>query len=99
MSRTIFFALLAALLLGGCAHAPRLPKETGDSAFVIERDLAGSTVARGEFSAINGVRRGFTAYLDGTRSGNTFTLTERFEYDDGERDHKTWILTLDGDGS
>lgn len=32
------------------------------------------------------------------RSGNTFTLTERFEYDDGERDHKTWVLRLAGDG-
>ena len=98
MIRTMLLAFFAAPLLGACAHAPPLPKETGDSAFVIERDLAGSTVARGEFSAINGVRRDFTAYLDGTRSGNTFTLTERFEYDDGERDHKTWVLTLDGDG-
>ena len=42
--------------------------------------------------------RGFTAYLDGVRIGNTFTLTERFEYDDGEKDHKTWVLTLGGDG-
>jgi len=99
MSRTILLAAIATLLLGACAHAPQLPKETGDAAFVIERDLLGSAVARGEFSAINGVRRGFTAYLDGTRSGNTFTLRERFEYDDGERDHKTWILTLKGDGT
>lgn len=93
-------ALLVALsiLLGACARAPQLPAETGTEAFVIERDLEGSTVARGEFSAINGVRRGFTVYLDGVRSGETFTLKERFEYDDGERDHKTWVLTLKGPG-
>jgi Protein of unknown function (DUF3833) len=98
MTRPMLLTLVLALLLGACARAPQLPKETGTSAFVIERDLAGSTVARGEFSAINGVRRGFTAYLEGVRSGDTFTLTERFEYDDGERDHKTWVLTLEGDG-
>ena len=98
MPRPILLAIVLSLLLGACARAPELPEETGSSAFVIERDLAGSTVARGEFSAINGVRRGFTAHLEGVRSGDTFTLTERFEYDDGERDHKTWVLTLAGNG-
>jgi hypothetical protein len=90
--------LFAVILLSGCAMPPALPVETGPSAFVIERDLQGPTTARGEFSAINGVRRGFTAYLDGARSGDTFTLVERFEYDDGEKDQKTWVLTLKGDG-
>lgn len=99
MIRTVLLAVILLPVLGACAHAPQLPDETGTSAFVIERDLAGPTVARGEFSAINGVRRGFTAYLDGVRAGNTFTLTERFEYDDGEKDHKTWVLTLGGDGN
>jgi hypothetical protein len=98
MTRSFLPVLVLSLLLGACAGAPLLPKEAGSSAFVIERDLAGSTVARGEFSAINGVRRGFTAYLEGVRSGETFTLTERFEYDDGEKDHKTWVLTLKGPG-
>jgi hypothetical protein len=90
--------LAAALALSGCALAPGLPNETGGSAFVIERDLAGETTARGQFSAINGVKRGFTAHLTGTRSGHTFTLAERFEYDDGEKDQKTWVLSLLGDG-
>lgn len=65
---------------------------------MIERDLMGSTTARGEFSAINGVKRGFTAQLTGARSGDQFTLNERFAYDDGEKDEKTWVLTLKGDG-
>jgi len=98
MPRPILPVIVLSLLLGACARAPELPQEAGSPAFVIERDLEGSTVARGEFSAINGVRRGFTAHLEGIRSGDTFTLTERFEYDDGERDHKTWVLTLAGDG-
>jgi hypothetical protein len=91
-------AAVSVSLASGCALAPGLPKETGSEAFVIERDLAGATTARGEFSAINGVKRGFTAYLTGTKSGETFTLSERFEYDDGEKDQKTWVLTLLGEG-
>ena len=98
MTHPIVLVLVLSLLSGGCATAPQLPKETGASAFVIERDLEGSRVARGEFSAINGVRRGFIVYLEGVRSAETFTLTERFEYDDGEKDYKTWILTLKGQG-
>ena len=88
----------AVLVLSGCALAPGLPKESGGSAFVIERDLSGQTTARGQFSAINGVKRGFTAHLNGTRSGDTFTLVEKFDYDDGEKDQKTWVLTLLGHG-
>ncbi|HEV7693832.1 MAG TPA: DUF3833 family protein [Hyphomonadaceae bacterium] len=91
-------ALAAAVALSGCALAPGLPKETGGSAFVIEKDLLGETTARGQFSAINGVKRAFTAHLTGTRSGDTFTLAEKFDYDDGEKDQKTWVLTLLGDG-
>jgi len=98
MIRSIALAAVLSLLLGACASPPPLPQETGPEAFVIQRDLEGSTVARGEFSAINGVRRGFTAYLEGVRSADTFTLTERFEYDDGEKDHKTWVLRLKGQG-
>ena len=98
MSIRMKLAVALPLLLTACAGAPPLPQETGPSAFVIVRDLAGSTVARGEFSAIYGLKRGFTAYLEGELAGDTFTLKERFEYDDGEKDQKTWVLTLKGDG-
>ncbi len=87
----------AFVLVAGCAGAPKLPAET-QGTFIIERDLMGETVARGEFSAINGTQRAFTAYLTGTLEGDTFTLNERFEYDDGERDEKTWVLTIVEDG-
>jgi hypothetical protein len=90
--------ITALLLLSACAGAPRLPPETGPSPFVIERDLEGATVARGQFSAINGVKRAFTARLEGVKSGETFTLKESFEYDDGEKDQKTWVLTLKSPG-
>jgi len=49
-------------------------------------------VARGEFRTITGVRRGFTAHLNGSWDGETLVLVEDFEFDDGERDRKTWRL-------
>jgi hypothetical protein len=91
--------LIASLLLAGCAGAPAAPTDAGAEAFVIERDLLGSTTARGEFSAINGVSRRFTAQLTGVRDGQTFRLNEKFAYEDGEKDEKTWVLTLKGDGT
>ncbi len=91
--------LIAPLLFIGCAGAPAAPRDAGARPFVIERDLLGSTTARGEFSAINGVKRGFTAQLTGVRDGQIFRLNEKFVYDDGEKDEKTWVLTLTGDGT
>ena len=91
-------AAAACFTLSACALAPGVPAEIGPDAFVIERDLAGTTVARGKFSAINGVNRAFTAYMTGTLAGDRFTLSERFEYDDGEKDQKTWVLTRQPNG-
>lgn len=81
-----------ALCSTGCALAPRAPVDAFERPFALERDLAGSTVARGEFRSITGVRRAFTATLNGALEGDTFTLREDFAYDDGERDTKTWRL-------
>jgi hypothetical protein len=88
---------LSSLALLGCATAPPAPRDAA-GAFVIERDLLGPTVARGEFRAVNGVRRGFTVHMNGAFDGRVFTLVEDFVYDDGERDRKTWRLTRVGPG-
>lgn len=92
-------ALAAALVvLAACATRPPLPRETAPDAFVLEEDLLGRTVARGEFRAITGAVRGFTATLNGTWDGRTMTLVEDFVFDDGERDRKTWVLERVGPG-
>lgn len=85
--------------LANCATAPAVPPTTQTVPFLLERDLAGRTVGEGSFTAINGTRRDFTAYLDGSWDGQTLTLVEDFVYDDGEEDRKTWILTRQPDGS
>lgn len=88
------FAAIAALsaLASACATRPPPPAETA-APFQLERDLVGATTARGEFRAITGVRRPFTAQLNGTWDGQTLVLVEDFAFDDGERDRKTWRLT------
>ncbi len=91
-SLTVAMLAAALLFLAACATRPPLPRETAPDAFVLEEDLVGRTVARGEFRAINGTRRGFTATLNGSWDGRTMTLVEDFVYDDGERDRKTWVL-------
>lgn len=93
-------SLLAAssLVLAACATRPPIPADLAPKPFVLERDLVGRTTAMGEFSAINGVKRRFTATLDGTLDGQTLILREEFAYADGERDVKTWRLTPAGDG-
>jgi hypothetical protein len=99
MSRFALSLLAASsVALAACVTRPPLPAETAPEPFVLTRDLAGRTQARGEFSAINGVRRSFVAVLDGKMEGETFVLREEFAYADGERDVKTWRLTPSGDG-
>lgn len=85
-------ALAALALVAACASRPPVPDAANGEAFVIERDLAGTHVARGEFKAITGVQRAFTAQLTGIWDGEVFTLVEDFVYDDGETDWKTWKL-------
>ncbi len=86
-------AAFAAITLIGCATRPPIPVEAAEqAAFVLEEDLVGQRVARGEFRSITGARRGFTAYLNGSWDGRTLTLVEDFVFDDGERDRKTWRL-------
>jgi Protein of unknown function (DUF3833) len=90
--------MLPAVLASACATRPPIPSEISTAPFVIERDLVGSSVARGEFRTITGVRRAFTAQLNGAWDGRALTLVEDFEFDDGERERKTWRIERVGPG-
>jgi hypothetical protein len=92
MLRTVI-AALALFAVSGCATAPPPPRGVATEPFLLERDLAGKTIGRGEFRAVGQPPRPFVAYLNGMFDGQTLTLIEDFEFADGEKDRKTWRLT------
>jgi hypothetical protein len=56
--------------------------------------LEGSSHAQGVFEDRKGrVRRRFSVEMMGTPDGNTLRLHERFIFEDGERQERTWLLT------
>lgn len=62
--------------------------------------LEGSTLAVGVFEDRKGrVRRRFTVEMTGEADGNTLRLHERFVFDNGERQERTWLLTRGADGN
>lgn len=85
-------ALMLLPILSACATRPVTPRDIAVRPIAIEQALAGRSIARGEFRAITGARRPFTAMLDGAWDGRVLTLVEDFAFDDGERDRKTWRL-------
>ncbi len=55
--------------------------------------LEGTTHAQGVFEDRKGrVRRRFAVEMTGTAEGNSLRLHERFTFDDGERQERTWHL-------
>jgi len=62
----------------------------------LEEFFKGRTYAYGWFGAINGSSRRFRVVLDGRMSGQTLILREAFEYEDGEKDVKTWRFRKTG---
>jgi hypothetical protein len=62
----------------------------------LEEFFKGRTYAYGWFGAINGSARRFRVVLDGRMSGQTLILREAFEYEDGEKDVKTWRFRKTG---
>lgn len=66
---------------------------------MLEEAFLGDTYASGLVEDRFGkVRRTFQAAMTGTRSGNHFTLDERFSFTDGERSRRTWQVELLGQG-
>jgi len=62
--------------------------------------LEGRSLAQGVFEDRKGrVRRRFSVEMTGTPVGSTLRLDERFVFDDGERQERTWLLTRGVGGS
>lgn len=66
---------------------------------VLEEYFEGKTTAYGLFEDRFGkVRRQFRVDIVGEVEGNRLTLTEKFIYDDGERDTRIWEIDILGNG-
>lgn len=83
---------LLAVTMSACATRPATPGMPIET-FSLTRDLLGKTVGVGNFSAINGTNRDFTAFMNGSWDGKVMTLVEDFEFADGVKERKTWQLT------
>lgn len=101
-----FSKLLAPAMLAtaagtaGCATSDRLaPFESAPRQLVLEEYFAGETTAYGLFEDRFGkVRRQFKVDITGVVTGDHLTLTEQFEYDDGERETRVWEIDILGGG-
>ncbi|WP_353255532.1 DUF3833 domain-containing protein [Hyphomonas sp.] len=95
-------ALLAATAVTttSCASGSTLQQfETAPRQLVLEDYFKGETTAYGVFEDRFGkVRRQFKVNITGEVKGNRLTLTEKFEYDDGERDTRVWEIDILGNG-
>jgi hypothetical protein len=102
LSSLLLPALLAATAVTatGCASGSTLQQfETAPRQLVLEDYFKGETTAYGVFEDRFGkVRRQFKVNITGDVTGNRLTLTEKFEYDDGERDTRVWEIDILGNG-
>jgi len=91
-TRTVL-TIAIALIVSGCADMDIKSFEGKEPRFVLEDYFQGKTLAWGIFEDRFGtLRRQFAVDIDGKLDGDTLTLDERFEYSDGERDRRVWII-------
>ncbi len=82
---------LRSLTISLLAFAPSLGFAQSQAS--LEGFFTGKTKAKGEFSAINGVKVNFDVELTGEWDGRTLQLREDFTFSDGKKDTKTWVFT------
>ena len=96
MLRT-FLLLMFSLTLTGCASLNLKEFANTQPKFDLPAYFAGDTWAYGIFQSRGGaVQRQFKVHLVGKQEGDTFVLTEHFQYSDGETGERIWRITRDG---
>ena len=102
MNRIIaLFVAVGFLAAGGCANSRFVEHySTETPRFDPLTYFEGPTNAWGIVQNWRGeVVRRFQVTMEGTREDNELRLDEHFEYQDGERDQRTWRLTKGSDGT
>lgn len=93
-----FLAGLALAFLSACAATPDLEAPALSSRQLdLEDFFDGRTIAHGQFQDVLGrVSRRFTVEIDGHWDGETLTLVEDFDYEDGSEERRIWTLRKTG---
>lgn len=96
----VLAAGLASAATTGCASSPSNERfQDAPRQLVLEEYFLGETSAYGLFEDRFGkVRRQFKVDITGELDGDRLTLTEKFLYDDGERETRIWEIDVLGDG-
>jgi len=96
---------MRALLLGlcctliACSSTDLQDYADNKPELVLEEFFQGHLTAHGVLKNRGGtVTRYFNATIDASWEDGVGTLVERFEFDDGEIEYRTWVLEPDGDG-
>ena len=92
-------ALACTASLGACAAlSPQINSQPSPK-FGLEDYFRGRTYAYGVFEGRDTrLLRSFTVVADGVQTGDTLTLNERFLWNDGEKQTRTWVFTKVGEG-
>ena len=92
--------LVASSVTTACASQQVSQFADSPRQLVLEDYFLGETAAYGVFEDRFGkVRRQFKVDITGTLDGDRLTLTEKFKYDDGERDTRVWEIDVLGGGA
>lgn len=92
-------ALFCLLFLSACSAPSVSLYEKNQPIFDLQGFFSGPLTAHGILKNRSGeVIRYFNATLEGSWENNVGTLAEVFEFDDGEIQNRTWIMTQDENG-
>jgi len=99
MIRRLPYVLVVLLTLGACS-AMQIDDFAGTGPELRPEDyFAGKTRAWGIFEdRFGNLKREFVVDITGEWDGTTLTLTEDFDYSDGEQEQRIWRITRTGDG-
>lgn len=97
--RTLIVVITVALLVSGCSNLRIADFTNTEPRLTLEEYFEGELYAWGMFQDRTGaVRKRFTVFITGERSGNQLTLDEAFCYSDGSRERRVWVINRVGPG-
>lgn len=89
-----FPAMIAGLILSGCASLPEFTAPMDPKRLILEDALVGQTLGEGVFvNSLTGAKTTFSVVINGNWDGKVLTLVEDFTFGDGSKDRKTWHIT------